>query len=72
MKKGISVQSLKPLDNSLMAEREGFEPSRQVLARLLDFQSSAFSQTQPPLRVLIQLVSLLFGKVQADSFYILP
>ena len=28
----------------LMAEREGFEPSRQVLARLLAFQASALDQ----------------------------
>ena len=26
-----------------LAEREGFEPPKQVLARLLDFESSAFS-----------------------------
>ena len=32
-----------------LAEREGFEPPRRVLARLTDFESVAFNRTQPPL-----------------------
>lgn len=44
MKKGFGTNCQIPFVIYNMAERVGFEPTRQVLPRLLDFESSAFDQ----------------------------
>ena len=52
----------------IMAEREGFEPSRQVLSHLPDFQSSAFSQLSH-LSALIKLAA--FNIVQQKIQFVI-
>gem|GEM_PF-6670675 len=41
-----------------LAERVGFEPTKQVCARLRDFQSRSFDQTRTPLRAYVKRLIL--------------